>query len=257
MMKNEVKSKVLHKEASLQLICSECNEPIDNADVSIGDSIAKCKNCESIFTLDETEFEKRRSGHPIFLVPDGTEILKLITSLEISTSWLRSSKKDKIKFDFIMTSFFGTFSAMGFGVGIMTASLFLILISSFFVLISVFLTYLFIGNLVNKTYIKISEDALTIYHKPLKFVSWKEHNIPLASIQQLFVKEYQTNRSVNNVPLKAFGLYLKKKNEKTMKIMEDMNRETSLYVEQEIEEFLNISDKRMKGEILKTSKDSE
>lgn len=241
----------LTKEAELHVMCEKCNEPIPPTGFNISNSVAKCSNCGSIYSISESEFEKRRSGHPIFLVPDGTEVLKLITSLEIITSWLRASKKDKINFDFIFAAIFGTMSSLGLGVGIFTASLMISLIALVFVLASFVLLYIFIANLLNKTHIKISDKTLKISHKPLRFISWKEHNIPLDSIEQLFVKEYQTNRTVNNVPLKAFGLFLKKKDGKELKIMEDMNKETSLYIEQEIEEFLKISNKKMIGEINK------
>ena len=248
-MKNESNVITLTKEAELQVMCEKCNEPIPPTGFNISNSVAKCSNCGSIYSISESEFEKRRSGHPIFLVPDGTEVLKLITSLEIITSWLRASKRDKIKFDFIFAAIFGIFSSMGLGVGIFSASFIISLIALVFVLASFVLLYIFIADLVNKTHIKISDKTLTISHKPLRFMNWKRHNISLDSIEQLYVKEYQTNRTVNNVVLKAFGLYLKKKDGKELKIMEDMNKDTSLYIEQEIEEFLEISNKKMLGEI--------
>ena len=253
-MKNESNVITLTKEAEMQVMCAECNEPIPPSGLNISNSIAKCTNCGSIYSISESEFEKRRSGHPIFLVPDGTEVLRLITSLEITTSWLRASKRDKINFDFIFAAIFGIFSTLGLGVGIFTASLIISLIALVFVVASSVLLYVFIANFVNKTHINISEKFLKISHKPLRFISWKEHNIPLDSIEQLYVKEYQTNRTVNNVPLKAFGLFLKKKGGEELKIMEDMNKETSLYIEQEIEEFLDISNKKMIGEIDKQLK---
>ena len=231
--------------------CNQCGKKIESNNINIDTSLAKCEQCSSIFSIEETAFEKRRRGHPIFLVPDGTDMLKLITKMEISTSWLKSSKKDKIKFDFIMAFTFSFISTIAVTAGILGSSLFVILIASIFMVISVFLTYNFLANLINKTIIKIENKILSITHTPLKLFTQKQHNIPVDQIKQLYVKEYTTNRSVNDVPLKAFGIYLKQSRGEEIKLIDEMNRETSLYLEQEIEEFINIKDKAIEGEIEK------
>ncbi len=250
-LKNTI-TKTKPKMDIFEVECIQCGGKIESDNVNIDTSLAKCKNCSSIFSIEETAFEKRRRGHPIFLVPDGTEILKLITKMEISTSWLKASKKDKIKFDFIMAFTFGFISTIMLTVGILDASLFVILISSIFMLISIFLTYNFLANLINRTIIKIENKTLKITHTPLKLFTQKQHNIPVDQIKQLYVKEHTTNRSVNNVPLKAFGIYLEQSNGEEIKLIDEMNRETSLYLEQEIEEFIKIKDKAIEGEIDKT-----
>ena len=231
--------------------CNLCGKKIESNNVNIDTSLAKCEQCSSIFSIKETAFEERRRGHPIFLVPDGTEMLKLITKMEISTSWLKASKKDKIKFDFIMTFTFGFISTLALTAGFLGSSIFVVLMASFFMLISIFLTYNFLANLINKTIIKIENKVLSITHTPLKLLGQKQHNIPVDQIKQLYVKEYMTNRSVNDVRLKAYGIYLKHSNGEEIKLIDEMNRETSLYLEQEIEEFISIKDKAIEGEINK------
>lgn len=248
-MEKEAKTIRLEKELHLEYFCEECGKLIDASQVNVASSVAKCENCNSLFSLEESAFEKRRRGNPIFLVPEGTEVLKLITSLEISTSWLRASKRDKLKFDFFMALIFGIVSPPALFMGLMAGSILFSIIGVIFVIAAIFLIYAFLANLVNKSYIKIEEEQLTITHRPLKLFTRMDQKIALDKIDQLFVKEYVTNRKVNNVPLKAFGLFLKLKNGKSIKIIDEMNKETSLYIEQEIEEFLGIHDKKMKGEI--------
>lgn len=241
----------LAKEEQVDVYCAFCNEPINSSNINVKDSLAKCNACNSVFSLEEAAFEKRRRGYPIFFVPEGTEVLKLFSSLEITTSWLRSSKKDKFKFDFIFATIFSIVSSVAFFGGLLAGSALLSIFSSFFLVASLILLYLFLANLINKTVIRIEEETLSIQHKPLKFISWKNRRIPLKTIRQLFVKEYNSNRSVNNEPLKAYGLYILTGEDKEIKIIEDMNKETSLYIEQEIEEFLTIPDQRIRGELEK------
>lgn len=248
-MEKETKTITLHKDLQLEYYCEECNKIIDPTEVNIKNSMAKCKDCNSLFSLEEEEFEKRRRGHPIFLVPEGTEVLKLITNLEISSSWLRATKKDRLKFDFIMATAFGLISPGALILGLMSKSILLSFVGVVFVIAALLMAYVVLANILNKTYVIIEEDYLTISHKPLKIFTVKNHKIAIDNIDQLFVAEYATNRSVNKVALKAFGLFIKLKNGKKIKIIDEMNKETSLYIEQEIEEFLEIKDTKMKREI--------
>jgi len=249
-MKGEQEPTSLTKEYQDAMACITCGEKNYFNENEINDVLnTNCDNFKGIFSTEDTEFEKRRMGHPIYLVPDGTDVLKLITSFEISTSWFRAAKKDKIKFDFIFASSFGIISTLGLIAGIYSLSLFVVMFSLFFFIGAILLNYIFLANLINKTYITITENELQIRHKPLKFLSWKQHNIQIDEIKQLYIKEYETNRTVNNKPLLAYGLYLKKNKGDELRILEDMNRETSRYIEQEIEEFLHITDVSVSGEI--------
>lgn len=236
-------------EQLVDLRCENCGEIIPANGINQDQRLARCQTCDSLFSIEEMAFEKRRRGFPIFLVPDGTDVLKLPDSLEISTSWLRASRKDKLKFDFIFTTFFSLVSFVAFFAGMLAGSWLFIIFCAFFVVASLILLYMFLGNLVNRTIIRVDEQFLSIRHSPLKFIAWREHKIVKTTVRQLFVREYNSNRTVNNVPQKTFGIYIQTADQKDIRILEDMNRETSLFLEQELEEYLGIPDKQVPGEI--------
>jgi Fe-S cluster biosynthesis and repair protein YggX len=50
----------------------------------------------------------------------------------------------------------------------------------------------------------------------------------------------------------AYGLYAIMHNGKKVKLLDQMNLETQLYLEQEIERFLRIKDKAIRGEVKKS-----
>ena len=102
------------------------------------------------------------------------------------------------------------------------------------------------GDIINKTYVTIDNEYLNIERKPLQL--YRHKAILTKDIQQLFVKKYK-NGSVNDKPVYAYGLYAQMKNKREKRILSNFaSPEHARFIEQEIEIFLGISDKKMPDE---------
>jgi len=109
-MESEELYKSPHKEKThsilkkLDLTCTVCHNEIDSANVNINSTLAKCNHCDSLHFLDDEEFfGRRKRNRPEMMIPEGTEILHLPTSLNIRTNWSRSKSKGGMWFLMLFT----------------------------------------------------------------------------------------------------------------------------------------------------------
>jgi len=90
------KEKTKHKTSfsELDLTCPSCNNQIDPNNVNINSTLAKCNHCDSILFLEDEEFFGRKArNRPEMMIPEGTEVLHLPSSLDIRTKWSRGRSK--------------------------------------------------------------------------------------------------------------------------------------------------------------------
>ncbi len=234
----------------LSLHCKNCNEPISSENVNINKTLAKCDHCGSMFTFEDDVFFENKRGRPEFIMPEGTEVLKMLTSMEIELSWFKSMKRSNIAFEVMFTVMWNVVLlaiAMGALAG---GSLGVLLFLSVHLAVGLGMGYRLLSKFVNKTIINVNDDRIKLEHGPMKLFQKAGYNIKNEDVAQLYVTEYVTNMSKNNQPLKAFGLYLILKNGKRVQLLKDSNKETALYLEQEIERYLKIEDRPVRGEIL-------
>ena len=254
MEKNE-KYKTLEKykdyDPFLSLHCKNCNEIIPSENVNINKTLAKCDHCNSMFSFEDDIFFENKRGRPEFIMPEGTEVLKLLDSMELEMSWFKSMKRSNIAFEVMFTVIWnlvilGVIMSM-FLSGTFGGIIFL----AIHLLVGVSLGYRLFSKFINKTLFNINKDRIKIEHGPLKAFLRKDMMIQNKDVSQLFVSEYVTNVQKNGRPVKAFGLYLILKSGKRIQLIKDSNKESALYIEQEIERYLKIEDRPVRGEILK------
>ena len=89
----------LGKSDELDLVCDNCGSAIDGANVNINSSLAKCSNCNSVFSIkDDLFFLSDRKGRPEMIMPAGTDVLELSDSLDIRLDWLKSHPQGALGF---------------------------------------------------------------------------------------------------------------------------------------------------------------
>lgn len=235
----------------LNLKCKNCNEIIPSANININKTLAKCEHCERIFTFEDDVFFENKRGRPEFIMPEGTEILKLLSSMEIELSWFKSMKRSNIAFETMFTLLWNLFIVIIMVAMITTGSMGALFFLALHFVVGLGLGYRLFAKFINKTIININDSRVKMDHGPLKIGARKDHTIQNEDIEQLYVSEYVTNMSKNNQPIKSFGLYLILKSGKKLQLIKDCNKETALYIEQEMERYLKIKDKPVVGEILK------
>ena len=231
-----------HYDPFLSLNCKKCGENIPSENVNINKTLAKCDHCGSMFTFEDDVFFENRRGRPEFIMPVGIEVLKLLTSMEIEMSWFKSMKRSNLAFEVMFSVLwnvivFGMVVAMiAGGAGINLAFLAVHLI------VGLTLGYRLMSKFINKTTVIIDHQNIKLEHGPIKVPGKKNITIPNSQVRQLYVSEYLTNIESNGDRLKAFAVYLILVNGKKIQLVKDSNKESALYIEQEIERYLKIED---------------
>lgn len=198
--------------------------------------------------LDHDIFSRTQNprGRPEYLMPKGTEVLELPSRLEIVMDASSRSKRYKYNIAFAaMILNIATLIILLSGVWVNLIALFVMLLFTVFGLgLSVETFRMFF----NKRTIVIEDNFVRITETPLTFKPLLE-DIHIDDIDQLFVQRYQTNLSVNDVPVEAHALYLIKKDGSRIKIIDNSNKETVLFLEQNIERHLGIIDYAIDNEV--------
>lgn len=233
----------------MHLNCPSCRLPIVADDVNLVKTIAICKSCDNIFDFEEDLKGKELPGRyrREIVIPPGIEVLHLMNELEIMVKWRQSSKKFTLFFALFWNAivFFVTM-AMIVGGGL--SSLGPLLFMSLFAFAGVYMLYASIGYLVNTTFITVDEKRLSIDHRPLKFLIQKDKHFAPEDIDQVYVRRYEVGKK-NDQSVYAFEVAFKSKNGKSQSLVKELHSEEhARYIEQEIEFYLQIKDRPVKGE---------
>ncbi len=108
------------------------------------------------------------------------------------------------------------------------------------------LTYYVIAGYLNKTFIDVDFNSITVKHGPVPF--WGNKKVSSKIIKQLYCKRDDFPSSRN--AYRAFAVHAITSDRRNIKLLSGLdNSEQALFIEQEIENFLKIEDKPVKGEI--------
>lgn len=114
------------------------------------------------------------------------------------------------------------------------------------VAVGIGLTYYVIAGYLNKTYIRVDNSSIVIKHAPIPFFGNK--TLSSSGIKQLYSKEkIRHSREGRSVSYEVHVITYDRKNVKLLSGLE--SSEQALFIEQEIEKFLKIEDKTVKGEL--------
>lgn len=231
----------------IHLDCVECGSPVPASDININTTLAKCTNCNSIFDFED-EVKKWDRNRPEIFMPDGLEVLKLQSELDMQVSWLRTKSKRGFSFLTFFTFVWNLILLPVAFVAIMNGDIGTLMGMSLHLIVGLGLIGHLASVFVNTTDIIVDKHHLEIKHRPIKLPFFKSHKIPSKDIKQLYVTKYVSSRTNGN-PNYAYGLYAILHSGRKVAILKGMNRETQLYIEQEIENYLEIKDQRVSGEI--------
>ena len=95
--------KYQHAESKLHLKCSDCGTDIPARDVNITETLAKCDNCNNIFKFDKEIFPEWKRRKPEMFIPEGMEVLKLPSELDIQFDWYNAHSKKGLGFKTFFT----------------------------------------------------------------------------------------------------------------------------------------------------------
>jgi hypothetical protein len=240
-------NKPLFPKLGIQLNCPKCSHEIIADDLNIDKAIAKCKNCNNVFTFEESVTSPMRRRKEVFL-PEEIEIDAYQDELTLFYKW----RKAKGISPFLI--FFGViWNAMiiPFVIGaIMSGSLAFLLGISLHLMVGVSFIIYILTRLMNTTYITVDDYELSIEHRPftIPFIA-KNQYYNVQDIEQLYSKKYVSHQT-NGVNIYAYAVHAQIVGGEDIKIIGGFKQKNkALFIEQEIELFLGVKDKKVAGEI--------
>ncbi len=193
--------------------------------------------------------EDDRRGRPEFFMPPGTEVLKLESYLEIDVG-LRSKDKRFRRVSAIFSIIWNLIAGTIMFVSVTGNIPMGMAITSVFLIVGFILFIQTLKLYINKKKVIIENGKIKISEKPINlFTRYLE--IPTTKIKQLYTSKYFTGVTVNDQRIMAYSLSAVTDDNKIIRLVKESNIDTVLYLEQEIERFLDIKDEAVYGEILK------
>ncbi|MEZ4885562.1 MAG: hypothetical protein R3E32_12590 [Chitinophagales bacterium] len=231
---------------SLQINCIECNTAIHAEDINLDHYIAKCHNCHTVF-----DFKKQMDNAPKnrreVTMPDNVEMLRLQNELDITFDWWSNSKKPY--FLIFFTLFWNSIVGIFVIVGLLTGQWVMLAAISIHLSIGVGLAYYLLCKYFNKTTFRVTRRYLTTEHRPFPVPFYGAKDVEVSEIDQLYCKEYVA-ATQNNVPVYAYAVYLITKDSQEVKVLKGLDTpQQALYIEQEVEKFLGLVDRKVSGEL--------
>ena len=227
------------------LSCPKCNHFISGKDINIEKTIAKCEECQHVFSYEHDAESKRLK--PAAFIPDGVEVLKLRSELDIRLRWADTTTKGGRWFMLFFTAFWNLI-VLPFAVGaIVSGAWGILLFLSAHLSVGLGLMWHLATIYLNQTSISVTKQKIRIRTLPLRSLFWKSREIKTDEIRQLYVTRYVQSTS-NGEPNHAYALYAIMDDGEKVSLIRGMNRETQVYVEQQIEGYLGIKNKKVPEE---------
>lgn len=232
-----------------QLECPNCESDIFSDDINIDRAIAKCHNCHHVFPFEEKIKDKRKARRrkEVFQ-PEGIEMFRLRSELNIDYKWrnTQSSNYFMLFFTLVWNAMILPFAFSA----VMNGEIGALLGMSIHIGVGVWLLLSQFSKFINSTFITVDEHYLTIDHRPISSPWFPNRKILVKDITQVFVKK-KTTGSVNGVPTFGYSVIaIEKKWKREIPLIEGMkNPDKALFIEQEIEYFLGIEDRKVAGEV--------
>lgn len=230
----------------LQLTCPNCEASIRAGDINIDMLIAKCHHCHTVFSFEDefTKVARQRAEVPM---PPGIEAYSYPSELSIEIQWRRMMSG----FLTFFTIFWNLILIPFILIAIFQGEWIIFLFIALHLFVGVALAYYTIAMLLNTTYITVDRYKLIVEHKPLPVISYKDQEVTIADINQLFIEKYIASRTNGRPDFAYMVRYAKKNSSDHVTLMRGLRKhEQARYIEQEIERFLEIEDRPVEGEWL-------
>jgi len=229
---------------NIQIICPNCEQQVEANDINIASAIAKCSHCSHLFEISEQLKQFKQSSAAIekkmlnMPMPEGLEVYEWRGELSIEKKWRHPL--------YIVPGLFAI-PWIGFVIAWMMMAPFpMNLFGLLHGCIGVGFLYFALAGWFNVTHINVNNYSLNIQHKPLWWFG--NQTISTSNIKQIYcqLKVHKTKNSESH----TYDVFVMTQDDKSVKIVSQlMKKEQALYIEQEIERFLQIENIPVSGAI--------
>ncbi len=231
-----------------ELRCKSCGAVLTKDDVHWDLGLAQCSHCGSVFSLHglappveqaAPKPDRRRKPVPM---PKNIEVINTGDVFQISYRWFGP----QYIFLVIFALFWNGFLLVWNGLAISMGAWEMMLFSLLHVAIGIVIGYYALAGLINSTTIWVQADLLGIQHHPLPWPGSKR--LMASDIEQLYTKK--VTRYSRSGPSHTYEVHAILRQAAKEKLVGGLREaEQALYIEQELERYLGIQDRPVRGEL--------
>lgn len=222
----------------MKIYCQDCRKELFVQNINIQNFIAKCHHCDSVFQLD-SNFQNDNAQSEILDIPCPKNIHVIRTTHELVIElkhqpiglYIMLFLSSLLSFLFSLTL-----------VPILKMYYWAVLFLGVFLVIWIFVL---LKKHFGKIVIQVNSQEITVNRDALSF---KRKNVfPTPSIKQLYCEEYIVTSDDDHYT--RYDIMILTNNGEQIPLLSSVcSSEESLFIEQEIEKYLNIVDKKFPGE---------
>jgi hypothetical protein len=228
----------------MDLPCPQCQSPVPASNVNIQELAAKCDRCQTVFFFDRDGSRPDPPARPAVELPDGMKVSRMLGELELSYSWRRHASGFLLVFGLFWNAMLIPFVL----VAVSSGQYMIFLGIGLHLLVGIGLLYYILASFLNSTYITVTSFELQIEHRPLPVPMRSKRVLSARQIAQLYTSKYTSSRT-NGQPNWSFAVDALLQNQSRVRLLSGLKTAGyARYLEQEIERFLNLEDRRVKEE---------
>lgn len=230
----------------MKLLCPSCGAAIRADDMNLDRLVAKCRECDSVFAFAPDGALRGGRRRPHVDLPARIRIENHGSGVVLTRRWLSAKYYLLLVFSIVWNTFLvGWYAAVTAADAPLLFKLFPIL----HVAVGVGLTYSVVCGFVNRTRIAADGETLTVRHGPLPWPGARE--IPARELAQLYTIE-KVSQSRNGES-RDYRVQARLRSGADVKLVSGLaGVEQALFIEQELEAFLGITDEVVPGEYPRT-----
>jgi hypothetical protein len=230
----------------VQVTCKQCGAPIGAEALNLDRLVAKCAFCNAVFSFaDQLEpAEQPRPAAERFAVPmpKGFDVQARTGQLQIVRKWFSGL----YIFLTVFTLFWNGFMVVWFTIALTQGIWPMAAFGTLHGAVGIGLLYYTLAGYLNKTVIQVDRRELTITHGPLPWPGNRRLN-PF-DLAQLYTRErLHHHRNSTSTTYEVYAILQDGTRQKLLSGLHEI--EQALYIEQEIERFLEIEDRPVRGEL--------
>jgi hypothetical protein len=232
--------------------CPSCRARVPAAGVNVARMVAKCDDCDVLFEIPPRGARGARSGRLPAPVPRGIQVDREASVLPdgyrsgagprgrlvITRRWFRAQHVASLAFAIVWDGILVSWYVVGIASG---APLVMLAFPLLHVAVGVWVTYSALAGLCNKTLIRVDDGVLSVHHGPLP---WRgNQRLAIATLHQLY-----TVQNPGKVP--TYSLLAITADTTAVPVVSKLpDVQQALFIERELERFLDIEDERVPGAV--------
>ena len=234
----------------MNIVCDKCEAIVPAGNIDLQRGIAKCADCDNIFgcreQLDGLAGDAARSTARLerseVELPRKMKLYRKPDGLRIVRRWFGA----QFVFMIVFCCFWDGFMIVWFGIAISQKQWIMAAFGTLHALVGAGLSYFTLCGIANSTTITVYRGLLEIKHGPLPVPG--NQSLPASTLTQLYSKE-KVSHSRNGTSV-SYEVRARTTDRGDIKLLGHLEREDqALFIEQQIEHFLEIKDEPVRSEV--------